>query len=487
MSRASTLSAPVEGGLVLGMSKNARKLYCCTEDTHTLTIGAVRSGKSRGVVLPSICTLALAGESMVVLDAKSELYLYTYPFLERLGYEVIAIDFKNPKKSARFNFLQPVIDAVNEGDTALAATRARDISAMLVPEEDKMERIWLDGERATLTMAILAVVMDNVGHPEFQNLSNVREFITNMCKIGNPNGKLPIELFLSGKPADYPARKALGVSQIAPSKMRGSFYTSAAVCLDLFTDPYIHSMTGATDFDCYATGQRKRAVFIMLPDHKSTYYPLASLFIYQQYQMLVDYSDKHGNRLPRRVNFLCDEFGNFTKINDFDKQFTVGPGRGIRFHLFLQDFHQLDERYGDKVGKIIRANAETWIYLQTDDLDTLRELSEKMGKYTVKSPSLSGSTGGSMSASYNYTGRDLLTADEIKRPYQLVLSRNEPLILYQPDLAGTIFNDLLGLGDKAHNAQVIMQRDKRRAERPAEVRYWGIWDVYARLVSASES
>ncbi len=84
------------GGLILGSSQDGRKLYCNTDDTHTLTIGATRSGKTRNVVLPSICLQSLAGESMVLVDPKAELYLYTYPFLERLGYEVITIDFKNP-------------------------------------------------------------------------------------------------------------------------------------------------------------------------------------------------------------------------------------------------------------------------------------------------------------------------------------------------------------------------------------------------------
>lgn len=121
------LSNMDRGGLVLGMSRDRSRLYCNTDDTHTLIIGATRSGKSRNVVLPSICTMALAGESMVVVDPKAELYLYTYPYLERLGYEVVAIDFKEPLKSNRYNFLQPVIDAINMGDNALAVTRARDM------------------------------------------------------------------------------------------------------------------------------------------------------------------------------------------------------------------------------------------------------------------------------------------------------------------------------------------------------------------------
>lgn len=486
------LSCLTRGGPVLGWSKDCQKMFINGDDTHTLCLGATRSGKTRNVVLPSICTMALAGESIIAMDPKAELYLYTYPFLERLGYEVITIDFKNPLKSNRYNFLQPVVDAVNAGDLPKAVSNARDVAAILAPDS-RGERIWTDGERSTLTMGSLAVVKDNPTRPEFQNLSNCHQFIANMCKPVGGQGPMPILKYLADRAEDHPAKVALGVSEIAPSRMRGSFYTSALVSLDLFTDPAIHCMTATTDFDPYITGERKRAVFIILPDHKSTYYSLASLFIYQQYQMLVEYSDRHGNRLPRRVNFVCDEFGNFVKIPDFDKMITVGGGRGIRFHLFLQDFNQLDEKYGDKVGKTIRSNCETWIYLQSDDDGTREELSRKLGKYTVKSPSLSGSssnTGGSTSASYSLTGRDLLTPAEIakiQRPYQLVTSRASPAVMYAPDVAKTPFQAMLGLGDKKHNMRLIMERNACRIEHPVKVEYWGIWNVYQRLITQAIS
>lgn len=479
------------GGLVVGMSRDGKHVYCKADDTHTLTIGATRSGKTRDVVLPSICVQALAGESMVVVDPKAELYLYTYPFLERLGYEVITIDFKHPRQSNQYNFLQPVIDAVNMGDTALAITRARDIATMLVPDrpETHTDPIWINGERSVLTTAILAVVINNPQNPEFQNLANAYRFLVEMGKPVGHYGKLPLSVFLQNMPPDHPARLVSGISEVAPSKTRGSFFASGGSTLNIFSDPAIHSMTSMTDFDCYATGERKRAIFLILPDHKSTYYPVAALFVFQLYQMLVEYSDQRGGRLPRRVNFILDEFGNFVKIPDFDKFLTVGGGRGIRFHLFLQDFNQLDERYNDKVGKTIRANAETWIYLQTDNTQTLEELSKMLGKYTVKtasqSSSLSEATKYSSSASYNLTGRDLLTPDEIKRiqrPYQLVITRAGPCIMYAPDLSQTLWNDMLGLGDQEHNRQVMMLRNKRRPTRELKTAYWNIWDLYTALI-----
>jgi type IV secretion system protein VirD4 len=484
------LSQLKTGGLVIGMSQDGQYLYYIDKDTHSLIIGATRCGKTRCLVLPTIGLLALAGESIVSPDVKGELYCYTAPCLERLGYEVLALDFSSPSKSVRYNFCQPVIDAINTKNMSLAITRARDMATMLVPDGQKTEPIWIDGQRSALTSAILAVCVDNQDRPEYQNLSNAREFMAKMFRPTGRYGKLPLEAYMKDRPADHPVHTAMDIAQIAPSKMRGSFYTSALVTLDLFTNPSIHAMTNATDFDFATTGKNKRAIFIILPDEKSTYYPLAALFIYQQYQTLVEYCNGRGGRLDRRVNFVCDEFGNFVKIPDMEKLITVAGGRGMRFNLFLQDFNQLTEKYGEHVAKTIRSNCETWVYLQSDDPDTRRELSTKLDKYTIKSPSLSGSTGGNMSASYNYTGRDLLMPGEIgkiNRPYQLVTSRSDPAIMYAPDLSKTIFNPIFGLGDEDHNRQVIMKRQARRPERTPEVKYWGIWDFYTNRILDSEA
>lgn len=89
------------GGIVVGMEKhgNTEKLYCIGDDTHTLTIGATRSGKTRCLVVQSICSLALAGESLVVSDPKAELYDYTAGYLKKLGYEVICLISKTRRKA----------------------------------------------------------------------------------------------------------------------------------------------------------------------------------------------------------------------------------------------------------------------------------------------------------------------------------------------------------------------------------------------------
>lgn len=483
-----------KGGLVVGIDKiakekyNRENLYTITDDTHSICIGATRSGKSRHVVVPTICNLALADENMVLSDPKGELYNYTEPFLRELGYKVIAIDFKDPLKSMAYNFLQPTIDAVNKDDIAGAIECAWDITSALVGEA-KGEKIWTNGEASTIAGTIMNVVYDNAykkGYEKYQNMTNVYHFLANMYK-SNEKGKMPIEEYMRYIPDgdNHPSKGLIAISEIAPSRTRGSFFTSALTTLRLFTSPKIYSMTKESEFRLKDLGDKKVALFNILPDGKSTYYSLASLLVNQMYEQLTEMADSRGGRLERRVNFILDEFGNFTQIPDFPTKLTVGGGRGIRFNLFLQNFAQLDEKYGKEQSKIIRGNCDNWIYLRTSDQETLKELSDKLGNYTVSTYSLSSSTSknsaGSSSQSVNLTGRPLLTPNEIEkidRPYSLIMSKGSSGIFYAPDLSQYNFNKMLGLGDEKHNTKLREVRDKERQtkELSRSIDLMGVWD-----------
>lgn len=476
--------APPAGGLVVGWSKNRKKMYLVTDDSHSLTIGSTGSGKTRHQILVSMGATALAGESIVAVDIKRELYLFTCRFLERLGYEVIAIDFIDPLRSRRYNFLQPVLDAVHMGDLSKAVTWAQDISTLLVPDKSNSntDPLWTKGERAIITVAILVVCI-MFKDPRWQNLSNARHFIGKMCVPGPKGEPAPIVDYLKDLPDDSPMRTALDIAQIAPEKMQCSFYASALTSLSLFADTNIHYMTSITDYDHLATGDRKRAVFIILPDERSAYYPLASLFVFQQYQLLVQGAKDNGNRLSRRVEFFCDEFGNFVKIPDMDKAVTIGRGYGCRFHLVVQDTGQIYDKYGERLGKTITSNCDTWVYLRTGNDDTIKEIvNSKLGKYTIKNPSVSGSSGGQSSASYGYTGRDLLTPEEvgrIRRPWQLVMTNGYNAMMFAPDISKTVFNRLYGMGSKTHNQRLQAYRNSQRPLHQAVVSYW---DGYKKII-----
>lgn len=497
------------GGLVLGkediktsiFSKRVKeKIYHITKDLHALIIGATRSGKTRCIVIQTIIDLILAGENVVVPDLKGELRDYTEDVAKKYGYEVIGIDFIHPYQSKRRNFLEPVIKALQRNDISRAIEETWSLVSQLVGEPpENGEKLWNNGEAATLAASIMAVCYDNQDHPEYQNLTNVFYFITEMCS--DYRGALPLQFYIDSLPEEHPAKILLAATKVAAMRTRSSFYVSAIMTLKLLTIPAINQMTNASDFDIekLIDEGKKVIIYLGLPARDKTYFPLASLFL-RQISDLIDYvaDEKYGGRVPVRWNFIDEEMGNFTKITNMRQQTSFGTGKGIRHFMFIQSYAQLDDVYGEKVSQIIQDNADIKIYLRSPNPTTKKKISEDLGNYTTRSYSKSNNTpsgtfrnGGSDGESSNLMGRPLLYPDEVgklQRPYSLVMSGADPAIMYAPDLSQYAMNEFLGMGDEEHNNRLRQRKaeEHKKNERPhnSKMELWGIWNVWKRHIDA---
>ena len=497
------------GGLVLGkediktsiFSKRVKeKIYHITKDLHALIIGATRSGKTRCIVIQTIIDLILAGENVVVPDLKGELRDYTEDVAKKYGYEVIGINFIHPYQSKRRNFLEPVIKALQRNDISRAIEETWSLVSQLVGEPpENGEKLWNNGEAATLAASIMAVCYDNQDHPEYQNLTNVFYFITEMCS--DYRGALPLQFYIDSLPEEHPAKILLAATKVAAMRTRSSFYVSAIMTLKLLTIPAINQMTNASDFNIekLIDEGKKVIIYLGLPARDKTYFPLASLFL-RQISDLIDYvaDEKYGGRVPVRWNFIDEEMGNFTKITNMRQQTSFGTGKGIRHFMFIQSYAQLDDVYGEKVSQIIQDNADIKIYLRSPNPTTKKKISEDLGNYTTRSYSKSNNTpsgtfrnGGSDGESSNLMGRPLLYPDEVgklQRPYSLVMSDADPAIMYAPDLSQYAMNEFLGMGDEEHNNRLRQRKaeEHKKNERPhnSKMELWGIWNVWKRHIDA---
>lgn len=497
------------GGLVIGKEdikksffsrKKKEKIYLITKDLHALIIGATRSGKTRNVVIETITMLILAGENVFIPDLKGEIRDYTEDTAKRCGYETICINFINPYESDRKNFLEPIVQALRRKDISRAIEETWSLVSQLVGEPPEHgDKLWNDGEAATLAASIMAVCYDNQDHPEYQNLTNVFYFITEMCS--EYRGALPLQFYIDSLPEDHPAKILLAATKVAAMRTRSSFYVSAIMTLKLLTIPAINQMTNASDFDIEKLIEegKKVIVYLCLPARDKTYFPLASLVL-RQLSDLIDYAadEKYGGRVPVRWNFVDDELGNFTKITNMRQQTSFGTGKGIRHFMFIQSYAQLDDVYGEKVSQIIQDNADIKIYLRSPNPTTKKKISEDLGNYTTRSYSKSNNTpsgtfrnGGSDGESSNLMGRPLLYPDEVgklQRPYSLVMSDSDPAIMYAPDLSQYAMNEFLGMGDEEHNNRLRQKKaeEHKKNERPhnSKMELWGIWNVWKRHIDA---
>lgn len=421
---------------------------------------------------------------MFISDVKGELYLYTANKLKELGYDVIAIDYIQFLKSNKYNYLDIVINAVEDGNIALAESLVNDIVNVLVTKNDKTEPIWVNGEMSVIKTAIMAVVLENKGKRKYQTLANAYYFVAEMFKTAE-DGEMLIDKYMKKKEANDPIKKFYAVAGTAPSKTRGSFVAAALSTLQMFINEYVANNTQSSDFDLRNFAKKKTALYVLLPDDRDTYHKLGSLLVQQIYTALVETSREQGGELGIRMNFILDEFANFTKIDTFQSMLTVSRSRNIRFLICLQSFGQLEERYGKEGTQNILDNC-AWMYLKSANIDTATKISDKLGTYTCQSYGESSNTNiksYNSSSSMSLISRKLLTPDEVQRiesPYiLLMIPGKQSALLIVPDISKMYFNKLNGMGTKSENKRLRTEREEKREETKMEkIKIWDIWNKY---------
>lgn len=507
------------------------RIYYMSGFAHSLILALTGAGKTRRILLQSIVLQIMAGECILVSDVKGEIYYYTSQFAKKHGYKVITIDLNNALKSSHYNFLQPIIDALQEGRKKrdekiknvqeklkeLATStdpdnlrkvndytkeiellekdyswtdKAQDYNWDLVAifaGEQKGEPLWYNGETATMAACIMAVCLD--AKEEYWNLYNVYNFIAYMGQEDPNTHKTPLSAYLNQLPDSHPAKMIFMQSQVAAERTRASFYTSALGTLRLFTKPSLAEMSSSSDFDLSVVGTDKVIIYLIIPDEKKTLYPVASVLINQLYTAQVETARKSGGMLPIQTNYDLDEIGNFPAIPVMSNLLSVGRSRGIRANLIIQDYQQLEKIYKDDF-ETIKTQCGLKIFLKSDNNKTLEDISKTLGEYTVETPNASTSANtdlktdnSNISNGSSLSGRRLLQESElakIKAPDALVMITGErPMMTKLPDLSEYQFNEVLGLGNEEHNRKLIERLEKERPEREfKQIPLWGVWNEY---------
>jgi type IV secretion system protein VirD4 len=141
-----------------------------------------------------------------------------------------------------------------------------------------------------------------------------------------------------------------------------------------FSQNNLIDMLSGNDLDMGSIGKEKTAVFLITPDENTLYHPLVSVFVKQCYtELILEAQKQPSKKLPRRVNFLLDEFSSLPQISDFPSMITASRSRNIRFNLFVQSFTQLQAKYG-YYAEAIKGNCENLLFLHSREYPLLEEL-----------------------------------------------------------------------------------------------------------------
>lgn len=397
-------------GLVVGADPakgRVRHAWVSVQDGHALLIGAPGTRKSTSVLLPTLAVIGQAGSGLVVTDPKGELWESASGPLALDGYTVVRVDFRDPSESASWNALGPVVTALTAGDPAGASRAARELASVLAEQGAAGgEHSAFFRQSTTALLTALVLLIADQAPPDARHLGSVYRTLIEVRDL---------DAVFDALPADHPAALAYGPVRLSGQETRQNQLTVAATALGLWADPGVVALTGRDSVDWTRLATDRLAVFIVIPDESSAFYGAAALFVQQQLQALSQAAARQpGQRLPRPVYWILDEFGNLPVLPDFDKTLNVGRGKGIRLILAVQALAQISARYGDRAADAMQNACATWVYLGGNDVTTARVISEKTGQSTVRVLSESRMAGGHQNTT-SYTGRPLLTPDEVLR------------------------------------------------------------------------
>lgn len=401
---------------------------------NTLVCGGSGAGKTRFYCKPN---LMQANTSFVILDPKGEILRDTGGLLEAKGYEIRVLDLISMEKSHCYN---PFVYLQSDNDVQRLVTN---LFKSTTPKGAQAQDPFWDTAASMLLLALIFYLRYEAPEEE-QNFPMVMEMLrAGAIEDEEDNRPTPLDNLFSDLEMENPdhiAVKYYHNYHSGSAKTIQSIQITLAARLEKFNLESLAAITQTDELDLPTMGEKKVALFALIPDNDSSFNFLVSILYTQLFQQLFYSADHvHGGSLPVPVHFLMDEFANVSLPDDFDKILSVMRSRGVSVSIILQNLAQLKALF-EKQWESIVGNCDEFLYLGGNEQSTHKYVSELLGKETIDTNTFGKSSGrsGNYSTNYQISGRELLTPDEVRmldNQYAILFIRGErPVMDFKYDI-----------------------------------------------------
>ena len=383
--------------------------YITQRNMNVLVVGGSGSGKTRFFCKPNIYS---ANCSYLITDPKGELLRAAGALLAAQGYEVRVFNLIDPSQSDGYNpfsYIHSEKDVLTLIDNLIKNTTPRNASSN--------DPFWEKAEIALDSALMLYLVSE--APPEEQNFEMLI-YMMNFAEVREEDDQYrsPLDMLFRALEEEQPnhvAVKQYKAFKQAAGKTAKSILVSAAVRLAPFNLPQIKAVTDHDDMDLYTLGERKCALYAVIPDNDTTFTFLVSLLYSQIFQTLYYCADQiHHGALPCHVHFILDEAPS-VNLPGLPRELATMRSRNISCSTIIQNMAQIKELYKDS-WETIPGNSDTLLYLGGNEASTHKYISEALGKSTIDTKTHGQTKGrsGSYSTNFQISGRELLTPDEVR-------------------------------------------------------------------------
>lgn len=391
---------------------------------NTLVCGGSGAGKTRFFAKPNLCQ---ANSSYVVLDPKGELLRDTGNLLSAKGYDIKVLDLINMERSHCYN---PFVYLRSDNDIQRLVTN---LFKNTTPKGSQSQDPFWD-QAATMLLLALIFYLHYEAPPEEQNFPMVMEMIrAGEVREDDETYKSALDILferLEMRNPEHIALKYYRSYHSGSGKTLKSIQITLISRLEKFNLESLASITQNDELELWSIGEKKTAIFAIIPDNDSSFSFLVGMLYTQLFQQLYYQADViHGGRLPVHVHFLMDEFANVALPDEFDKLLSTMRSREISVSIIIQNLAQLKALF-EKQWESIVGNCDEFLYLGGNEQSTHEYVSKLLGKETIDTNSYGQSKGrnGSYSTNWQLAGRELMTPDEVRmldNRYALLFIRGE--------------------------------------------------------------
>ncbi len=391
---------------------------------NTIVVGGSGAGKTFSYCKPNVLQ---CNSSYVVLDPKGEIVRDTGHLLEENGYVVKVLDLINMEKSYCYN---PFVYLKSDNDVQKLVTN---LFKSTTPKGSTTNDPFWDTAASMLLLALIFYLKYEAPEDE-QNFVMVMELLrAGDVKEDDDDYVSPLDMLfnrLETRNPEHIALKYYRAYHSGSAKTLKSIQITLAARLEKFNLESMAQLTQTDELDLASLGEKKVALFAIIPDSDTSFNFLVSILYTQLFQQLFYLADyKYGGSLPIHVHFVMDEFANVSLPDDFDKILSVMRSREVSVSIILQNLAQLKALF-EKQWESIIGNCDSFLYLGGNEQSTHKYVSELLGKETIDINSYGRSYGshGSYSTNDQIAGRELLTPDEVRmldNRYALLFIRGE--------------------------------------------------------------
>jgi len=386
--------------------------YITQRNMNVLVIGGSGSGKTRYFCKPGLYS---ANCSYLVTDPKGELLKAAGGLLLSLGYEVRVFNLIDPEQSDCYNpfvYVREEKDVLSLIDNLIKNTTPRNASSN--------DPFWEKAEVA-LDSALMLYLIHEAPQDE-QNFETMI-YMMNFADVREEDEQYrsPLDMLFRALEEEQPAHVAVKQYKVfkqAAGKTAKSILVTAAVRLAAFNIPQYAAMTSMDEMDFGSLGERKRAIFCVIPVNDSSMNYLVGMLYTQCFQELYRRADlKYNGRLPVPVRVLQDEWANVAQPESYPKILATCRSYNIGLNIIVQNVQQIKALY-EKEHESIIGNCDTLLFLGGgNEPASLEFIVKLLGRETLatRTRGLTKGRNGSSTTNYQQTGRDLMTVDEVRK------------------------------------------------------------------------